>query len=296
MKIQSMAQVLSQPPKAFSPKESIAACYLECEGKLLLLRRSLTKKEGGLWGVPAGKIEAGETPLEAVQRELKEETGITVNQSELHDLGTLYIRKPEIDYTYTMFWLVLPKRPSVSLNDENDAIHWAAVHDLEIMPLRPGARSAYQQYSAALPGAKKRTVASVSSYLILIKDGKVLLGLRQNTGYCDGMWSFPAGHVEEGEPASLAMVREAEEEIGIRLDPACLKAVHIMHRQSNRLNVDIFFTCSKWEEEIENREPEKCEKLSFFPLDALPSNLVGYIRQALDHVAQGIFFSEPGWE
>jgi ADP-ribose pyrophosphatase YjhB (NUDIX family) len=138
--------------------------------------------------------------------------------------------------------------------------------------------------------------ASVSSYLILRKENQVLLGLRQNTGYSDGMWSLPAGHVEEGEPASVAMIREAKEELGIRLDPTHLKAVHIMHRQSNRFNVDIFFTCKKWEGEIENKEPEKCRTLSFFPMDALPEKIVGYNKQVLDGLSQGIFFSEPGWD
>jgi 8-oxo-dGTP diphosphatase len=133
-----------------------------------------------------------------------------------------------------------------------------------------------------------------------LREGKVLLGLRQNTGYADGMWSLPAGHVEEGEPATAAMVREAEEEIGVRLDPQSLKAIHIMHRQSNRFNIDIFFTCSHWEGEIENREPQKCVRLSFFPLDALPENLIRYQRDALEGLFQGsvqsVSFSEQGWD
>lgn len=296
MNTQSVAQVTIQPPSSFSPKASVAACYLECEGKLLLLRRSLSKKEGGLWGVPAGKLELGETPLQAVIRELEEETGICQEADSMQDLGCLFIRKPGIDYTYHMFRISLSTPPNVRLNEENDAYRWTPAHELETLPLMAGGRAAYLRYCQALPGAKKRTNASVSSYLILKKNDAILLGLRQNTGYCDGMWSFPAGHVEEGEPASAAMVRETEEEIGIRLDPSDLEAVHIMHRQSNRLNIDIFFTCTKWEGEIENKEPQKCAGLSFFPLEALPENFVGYNRKVLDGLRKGKFYSELGWD
>jgi 8-oxo-dGTP diphosphatase len=296
--LQTLAQVFPKPPEGFSPKRAVAACYIESEGKLLLLRRSACQKEGGVqkhvWGVPAGKLEPGETPRAAARRELEEETGIAIDPSMLQDLGTLYIRKPEIDYSYTMFRFVSPSRPTVRLNSENDAVHWAAPHEIETMPIISGGRAAYQRYSAALPGAKRRGTTSVSTYSILMKEGKVLLGLRQNTGYADGMWSLPAGHVEEGEPASAAMLREAEEEIGVRLDPQSLKAIHIMHRQSNRFNIDIFFTCSHWEGEIENREPQKCVRLSFFPLDALPENLIRYQRDAL--LTKGLSFSEQGWD
>ncbi len=291
-----MAQVFLKPPEGFSPKKAVAACYIESEGKLLLLRRSPHQKEGGAWTVPGGKLEMGETPRDAARRELEEETGISIDSRMLEDLGTLYIRKPELDYTFAMFRFVSPTRPSVRLNSENDAVHWAAPHEIETLPIISGGRAAYQRYSAAAPGAKRRGTTSVSTYAILMKEGQVLLGLRQNTGYADGMWSLPAGHVEEGEPASAAMVREAEEEIGVHLDPQTLKAVHIMHRQSNRFNIDIFFTCSKWEGAIENREPQKCVRLSFFPLDALPENLIRYQRDALEGLSKGFSFTEQGWD
>ncbi|MGE5195708.1 MAG: NUDIX hydrolase [Anaerolineae bacterium] len=143
---------------------------------------------------------------------------------------------------------------------------------------------------------KKRSGASVNAYLILKQNNRVLLHLRKNTGYCDGMWSLVAGHVEDGESAIAAIIREVREEIGIKLSSAEIQVVHVMHRQTNRLNVDIFFHCSSWEGAIQNREPEKCEKLDFFPLEALPSNIVDYNADVLRAISNGEFYSEQGWD
>lgn len=140
-----------------------------------------------------------------------------------------------------------------------------------------------------------RSGASINAYLLLKQDDKILLHLRKNTSYCDGMWSLVAGHVEDGESATAGMIREAREEIGIELSPAQLQAVHIMHCQTNRLNVDIFFQCTSWQGAIQNCEPDKCERLEFFSLEALPSNIVEYTAAALTAIANGEFYSEKGW-
>ena len=46
---------------------------------------------------------------------------------------------------------------------------------------------------------RKRNTNIPAVYLVLIKDGKVLMLERKNTGYMDGWYSFIAGHVEKGE-------------------------------------------------------------------------------------------------
>jgi len=100
----------------------------------------------------------------------------------------------------------------------------------------------------------ERIIAAISVFLILKKQGQILLSLRQNTGYADGHWAFPAGHVEWGEPATLGMIREAKEELGIEISPEELKVLHVMHGKTNRIDVAIFFECCKWRGEIANQE------------------------------------------
>ena len=120
--------------------------------------------------------------------------------------------------------------------------------------------------------------------------------LRKNTGYCDNFYGLVSGHVEEGESAITAIIREAYEEAGIRLKPNTLKAAHVMHRKTDRLNIDIFFECSEWQGDVINREPEKCAGLNYFPLGALPSNTIAYIKVALKAISEDNFYSEIGWE
>ena len=55
----------------------------------------------------------------------------------------------------------------------------------------------------------------VAVYLLLLREGHVLLLRRHNTGYEDGNYSVIAGHVDPGERVTQALVREAAEEAGI---------------------------------------------------------------------------------
>lgn len=288
-------QIFEKKPADFNSKVEVVACYLEIDGKLLLLQRAFNKAEGGTWGIPAGKIENNETQENAAIRELFEETGISLNShSKMRCLGSLYIRKPEVDYVYHQYKIQLDKVPVVHLSEEHQSYKWATSKDLEELPLMAGAIEVLQRYRAI--SGKKRTGANVNAYLILRQDDNVLLHLRKNTGYCDGMWSLVAGHVEDGESATAGMIREAYEEIGITLCSSQLKVVHVMHRQTNRLNVDVFFDCCSWKGIIKNTEPEKCERLEFFPIEALPNNIVDYNATALKAISKKEFYSEQGWE
>ncbi len=286
-------EVFETRPDGFQGAIEAAAAYLEIDGRLLLLQCGELKEEAGRWGVPAGKSEKGETAEETVRRELFEETGIRAEPSIIQNLGVLYIRKPNIQYVYHLFRIALDQKPEVRLSNEHQQYQWASVQELESLPLMAGAYAALRKYWTAL--AEKRGVASVNVYLILKKGDKALLSLRQNTGYLDYHWGFLAGHVEPGESATQGMIREAKEEIGIEILPEDLKTVHVMHRKTNRLNVDIFFECREWKGEIENLEPKKCGGLEFFHSEKLPLAIVESNAFVLQSSIQGQLYSEWGF-
>lgn len=131
-----------------------------------------------------------------------------------------------------------------------------------------------------------------SSYLFLIRNGQILLSRRFQTGYEDGKYSVPAGHLEDGETLTQALVREVSEEIGLVLDEGAVRLVHVMHRREEDIRLDIFFTIDKWSGEPKNMEPEKCDDLSWFQLDRLPKNTIPYIRTAIKAHLDGRIYSE----
>jgi 8-oxo-dGTP pyrophosphatase MutT (NUDIX family) len=140
-----------------------------------------------------------------------------------------------------------------------------------------------------------------ASYLVLIKDEKILMSRRFNTGYEDGNYSLPAGHLDGGETFRQAMVREAKEETGIILNPDALKTVHVMHRLVKfenvgiRERIDAFIRADAWDGKIKNMEPNKCDDLRWFPLNELPQNNIPFVKYALECIQKNIFYSEYGF-
>ncbi len=135
-----------------------------------------------------------------------------------------------------------------------------------------------------------------ASYLLLIKDNKILFGLRQNTGYMDGFYHLPAGHKEEGESNLTCLTREIKEELGIEIDSKKAKFVHGMHRRESDERVDWFFEVREYRGNIKNMEPEKCVELKWFDLNNLPENIVPYAKQAVENYKKAIYYSQFGWD
>ncbi len=134
-----------------------------------------------------------------------------------------------------------------------------------------------------------------SGYLILVRGGKILMLRRFQTGYGDGLYSLPAGHVEDGESLTQNMCREAREEVGLNLKESDLTLVHVMHRSEEDIRMDFFFTTDKKGLAPKNLEPHKADDLRWFPLDTLPQNTVAYIRAAIGYYKKGVIYSEFGW-
>lgn len=146
----------------------------------------------------------------------------------------------------------------------------------------------------------KRHTNIVACFLILEKNGRVLLLKRANTGYRDGEYGLVAGHLEPGETYTQAMVREAKEEAGLEFSEDELEVVHVMHRKSTvdlSERVDVFFVPKKnLKQKPVNCEPEKCSELKWFDSNKLPENIIPPIKQALESFAKKEFYSEWGWD
>lgn len=136
----------------------------------------------------------------------------------------------------------------------------------------------------------------VAVHLILIENGKILLLRRYNTGYEDGNYSVVAGHIDGNESVIKAMQREALEEAGIHIKEEDLEIVHVMHRSSkDRESIDYFLTCKSYTGNIQIMEKDKCDELAFYDLDKMPSNMIPYVKKAIDYYQKNNPFSVYGW-
>ena len=122
---------------------------------------------------------------------------------------------------------------------------------------------------------------------------QLLLQLREGTGYMDGHWAAAAaGHVEAGESVLDAAVREAAEELGIRIDPADLVPLCAMHRTVAPHGpiderVDFFFECRRWAGTPRTQEADKSADLRWFDLAALPDPVVPHEHQVMTALRDG---------
>ena len=108
--------IYKEIPENFNPKFEVVSCYLEHNGNILMLHRNDTKPEGNTWGLPAGKLDGDENIMEAMAREIFEETGYETELSELKYLDKVYVKYPDYSFVYHMFKIILDSRPEIKVS------------------------------------------------------------------------------------------------------------------------------------------------------------------------------------
>lgn len=122
----------------------------------------------------------------------------------------------------------------------------------------------------------------VAINLIFIKENKICLMRRYNTGWNDGMYALMGGHVEDGENPLEAAEREAKEEFGVVIKQDNLK--HELTCSVYPDHIYLYFSCFQWDGQIKNMEPDQCDDISFFEIDNLPENIIGADKQAIEQI------------
>ncbi len=126
----------SAPPLGERPLVLVAAVALvDVDGRVLIARRPEGKAMAGLWEFPGGKVDQGETPEQALVRELHEELGIETAASCLAPIAFA-------SHGYETFHLLMPlfacrKWSGIPRPREGQALKWVQPRDLTRYPMPP---------------------------------------------------------------------------------------------------------------------------------------------------------------
>ena len=143
---------------------------------------------------------------------------------------------------------------------------------------------------------KKRYESKVAVFLVLTRETdkgtEIMLQRRCNTGYMDGKYDMAcSGHLESGESLSMAVVREAKEELGIDIQEKDLQLVAVLHPYQEEY-MNIFFSTKKFEGTPQIIEKEKCDDLRWFDFGNLPDNTIERIKQVIKCMENGIIYDD----
>jgi 8-oxo-dGTP diphosphatase len=119
--------IYNELPSDFNKKLDVVACYIEFTDEFILLHRQPYKTQGNKWGLPAGKVDDGETLQKAMLREIYEETKILLEESQLVYIGSLMVRHDDLDFEYHMFKTILDKAPEIIIDKrEHQSATWVS--------------------------------------------------------------------------------------------------------------------------------------------------------------------------
>jgi 8-oxo-dGTP diphosphatase len=128
-------------------KTPVMAAVISRADRLLLCERPAHKRHGGLWEFPGGKVEPGETPAEAVQRELHEELGIEVTDVAEVEFS---IADPDSEFVIEFLRVSIVGEPQCL---EHASLAWVSPAELLDFPLAPSDRNFALHLLASLESA-----------------------------------------------------------------------------------------------------------------------------------------------
>lgn len=143
---------------------------------------------------------------------------------------------------------------------------------------------------------KERYSCKVAVFLILTRkvngNTEVLLQRRFNTGYMDGKYDTAcSGHLEAGESLSMAIIREAKEELGIQVNEDDLKFVALIHPYEDGY-LNVFFKADTYTGTPKIMEESKCDDLQWFEVNNLPKDTVELYSKVMKNMDKEPFYDD----
>jgi 8-oxo-dGTP pyrophosphatase MutT (NUDIX family) len=128
--------------RVFSQSFCVVGAIIEKDGKIALVQESDSKRaDAGKWNQPAGWLDVGENPIEAVSREVEEETGFTFTPKAILGIYSLVredISTPERGTPHAVKIIFVGDTDfsnQKTLHDDVSTIKWYAPEEIEAMDI-----------------------------------------------------------------------------------------------------------------------------------------------------------------
>ena len=118
----------------------IVTALIKKNGKYLFVRQKKGDIQQSLWGTPGGKVKLGETPDQALIREVREETGLSVKILDFFNGYVMENLHPDYNVPFAILLIYNCKAISdkVKAFDDVDEYAWFTIPELKKLKLRPG--------------------------------------------------------------------------------------------------------------------------------------------------------------
>ncbi|WP_329482698.1 NUDIX domain-containing protein [Kribbella sp. NBC_01484] len=117
-------------------------------GRILLIRRT----DNGNWALPGGAMDLGETIVQAAEREVLEETGITCRVSGLVGIYTNprhvleYTSDGEVRQEFSVVFTAAPVSGELTPSSESSHVEWVDVVDIDQLKMHPSMKQRIDRY------------------------------------------------------------------------------------------------------------------------------------------------------
>lgn len=130
-------------------------------------------------------------------------------------------------------------------------------------------------------------------HTLLWQRGALLLLRRSATGYLDGYFALPGGHLQQGEGIIDCAIRECREEAGVDLARAGVRPLAVLpYRIKDGQGVNFIMSCDDFAGQARLAEPDRFDQLCWADPAALPERTVPYVADILEMRATGHWFLE----